>query len=327
VLYADDQYDSVQYKRYHDDAELAWVLARSLVHDDEVWVPAMAVFMDYPAQNPDEYLFPITSNGLAAGTTLHSAVLSGLLEVLERDALLISWLNRLPGHPHDPLLHPDESVRRLARLYRRRGVELVLIELPADHPVSVFMGIARSASPDNGPSAAVGLGADLNPLESARRAVLEVGQVRPSIRRRARIVSAERVAELAADPVKVTAMEDHALLYAHPSTAHAFDFLLGEPRPWRDTPILDSGTALRRIVQHFGEVGQEVLYANLTSPDMQALGIFTARVIVPGFQPIWFGEAERRLGGRRMFEFAFRNGLRETVTEANALNPMPHPLA
>lgn len=327
VLYADGQYPSLKYSRYRDDAELAWVRGRSLVYGDEVWLPAIAVLMDYPVQNPGEFLFPITSNGLAAGPTPHDAVLNALNEVLERDAMLIAWLNRLPGHPHDALLHPDQAVRRLARLYRRRGVELQLVELPTDHPVSVFMGIALHTDGTEGPSAAVGLGADMDPVEAARKAALEVGQVRPSIRRRARLVSPERVAELAADPLKVASMEDHALLYADPSTAWAFRFLFGEPREWEDRPRVDAATALRRLVEHFRGVGQDVLYVDLTPADMASLGLFTARVVVPGFQPIWFGRGERRLGGRRMFEFAFRQGLSPAVTEPGALNPMPHPIA
>jgi len=207
VLYADEQYAHLPYTRYHDDAELAWVRARPLVHGDEVWVPAIAAVMDYPVQTRDEYICPITSNGLAAGPTPHHAVLAALTEVLERDAMLLSWLNCLPGRPHDALQHPDESVRRLAGLYRRRGVELSLVELPTDHPVSVFIGIALQREGADGPSSAVGLGADLDPVESALKAALEVGQVRPSIRRRARMVSATRVAELAADPSKVASME------------------------------------------------------------------------------------------------------------------------
>jgi ribosomal protein S12 methylthiotransferase accessory factor len=60
---------------------------------------------------------------------------------------------------------------------------------------------------------------------------------------------------------------------------------------------------------------------------MAALGIFTARVIVPSYQPIWFGHGERRLGGRRAYEFGFRQGLRPAAAEPGSLNSMPHPIA
>jgi len=139
VLYQADQYESLQYTPYVDDAQLNWVRARSLVHGDDIWVPAIGILMDYPVHDLQEYLFPITSNGLASGPTPHEAVLSALNEVLERDAMLVSWLNELPGRPHAAADHPDEDVRTLSALYERRGVELALIQLPTDHPVSVFM--------------------------------------------------------------------------------------------------------------------------------------------------------------------------------------------
>jgi ribosomal protein S12 methylthiotransferase accessory factor len=327
VLYADEQYDALPYTRYRDSAELAWVRSRSLVHGDEVWAPAMAVLMDYPIQTAGEFLFPITSSGLAAGPTLHHAVLGAVTEVLERDAALISWYNELPGNPHDPHQHPDADVRRLASLYRSRGIELALIGLVTDHPVSVFMGIALQGQSAGGPSAVVGLGADIDPIAAARKAALEVGQVRPAIRRRARREGAARVHELVADPTLVESMEDHALLYTDPQMADQFRFLFGERRPWCPRIVVDPAAGLRRIVEHFAGIGQEVLYANLTPPDMAAVGIFTARAIVPDFQPISFGKGERRLGGRRLYEFATQQGLRSAEATPAELNPMPHPIA
>ena len=57
------------------------------------------------------------------------------------------------------------------------------------------------------------------------------------------------------------------------------------------------------------------------------LGLFTARVIVPGFQPIHFGWKETRLGGTRLFDLAHRLGLRSRPATPADLNDDPHPLA
>ena len=199
--------------------------------------------------------------------------------------------------------------------------------LPETMPVAVFMGVALQGTGMDGPSAVVGLGADVDPTAAARKASLEVGQVRPAIRRRVRVDGVARVAQLVADPSAVESMEDHALLYTHPSTASALQFLFGEPGEWDMPADVDSATALRRIVDHFRDIDHDVLYADLTPVDMAALGVFTARVIVPDFQPIGFGRGERRLGGHRLYEFAYRQGLRPAVTTPGDLNPMPHPIA
>ena len=39
----------------------------------------------------------------------------------ERDAVMIAWLNRLPGRRYDAASHPDPAVRQLAKSYRRRA--------------------------------------------------------------------------------------------------------------------------------------------------------------------------------------------------------------
>jgi ribosomal protein S12 methylthiotransferase accessory factor len=327
VLYLAEQYPELPYQPYREEAKLRWVQGRSLIHEDAVWLPAISVFMEYQVHDPQEFLFPVTSNGLAAGPTLADAALSAIYEVLERDAFLIAWLNHLPARRYDAALHPYPEVRRLALAYRRRGVELALFELPTDHPVAVFVGIALQAGGYGGPYATVGLGADLDPLAAARAAALEVGQVRPAFRERCRTHDAARIAELVADPESTRTLEDHALLYADPSMAFAFEFLDGEKAEWGKARSPDSRAALATLLDHFRSVGQDVLYVNLTPRDLEPLGLYTARALLPGFQPIWFGRHERRLGGRRLFELPFRLGLADRPADLESLNPLPHPIA
>lgn len=326
VLYAPDQYEALPYAPYSAHVPINWVRARSVTSDQLSWVPAVAALMEYEIRTPGEFLFPITSNGLAAAPTLGGAVLSAIYEVLERDAFLTAWCNELPGVSYAALEHPEPRVRELAAAYERRGVRLLLIQLPTDHPVHVVMGLARQERGE-GPAVVVGLGADLDLCEAARQAAIEVGQVRPGMRRRALSEDAERVAELADDPSKVATLDDHALLYCHPSLTPAFGFLQGRPGTWPPPERIAPEPALKLLTKYFQSQGMEILYVNLTPPDMESLGIYTARAILPHFQPIWFGREERRLGGRRLFDLPVQLGLQETTRTAETLNALPHPLA
>jgi ribosomal protein S12 methylthiotransferase accessory factor len=331
VLYQPDLYASLPYAPYTEDTELTWIEGRSLIHGQATWVPAIASLMEFTVQNEAEFLFPITSNGLAAGPALREAIVSAIYEVIERDAFLITWLNRLPARVLDATHHPDANVRDLAAAYRRRGVRLALFLLPADHPVSVVLAVAFQEGGYGGPAATVGLGASLDPFGAARKAALEVGQVRPAFRERARGRDRARVAELVEDPSRVATMEDHALLYAAPEMVSAFDHLSGEATGWDALADGLGGNsydgALDTLLGHFAAVGQDVVYVNLTSPDVEPLGVHTARAVLPGFQPIWFGANEPRLAGRRLYELPHRLGLRDDASAPTSLNPLPHPLA
>src|SRR5690606_32566129 len=192
--------ETLRYAPYSRSSRLGWMRARSLTTDDEVWVPAIAALMDYAVASHEELLFPPTSNGLAAGPSLAAAVLRAVYEMLERDAFLIAWLNRLPGRAYPTLEHPDEDVRDLAAAYVRRGVRLELVRVPTDHTVSVLNQLSTKLE-CKGPPATGGLGADLAPVAAAREAASVVAQLRQGLTQSCRGAAVERMRELPADPL------------------------------------------------------------------------------------------------------------------------------
>lgn len=330
VLYAAHQYAELPYAPYDEDAVLGWVPATSLVTGGDVYVPALAVFMNYAVQGPEEFLFPVTSNGLAAGPTLLEAVLRAACEILERDAFLTAWLHRLPCQRVDPAQLPDVPLRRVSEAYRRRQVETLLFRLPTDHPCAVFAALTLQAPGEDGPAVVVGLGADLEPSRAARKAVLETAQVRPGLRRRLRQPEVrQRMDALVSGAARVETLDDHDLLYANHESLGAFDFLLErplEPGGWAESGETP-GDQLDRLVGWLAAEGLDLLYTNLTPPDMEELGLHTVRAILPTFQPMHFGWNETRLGGARLPAMPRRLGLSPIGLREGELNPAPHPLA
>lgn len=331
VLYAPGQYEQLPYSPYTDENFIGWVRARSLVTGKYIFVPALGVLMGYEAQIPQEFLYPVTSNGLGAGPTLLDAILAATCELLERDAFIITWFNQLPCQRVDPMSHPDADTRKLCSAYQRRGVEIQLYRLPVDHPCHVFAALAVQAGDRDGPAAVMGLGADLAATAAARKAILEVAQIRPVLRRRMRHPEIrQHLEELADEPKRVTSMDDHDLLYASSKSSHAFDFLTKLPLEsfdWKVEDFWSSVDKLQILVDYFHDTGEDLLYYNLTPPDMHTLGLHTVRAILPGFQPIHFGAEELRLGGNRLYELPRRLGFTATRTTPEQLNRDPHPLA
>jgi len=50
-------------------------------------------------------------------------------------------------------------------------------------------------------------------------------------------------------------------------------------------------------------------------------------VIVPGLQPVHFGDGQERLGGERLYNLPHQLGLADHARTEKDLNPCPHPLA
>ena len=79
-----------------------WVRGWSLVDGRDVWVPVVMAHLGVTQENPVERFWLQTSSGCAAGDTQEEALLSASFELIERDALAISWLQRLPLPRLDP---------------------------------------------------------------------------------------------------------------------------------------------------------------------------------------------------------------------------------
>jgi ribosomal protein S12 methylthiotransferase accessory factor len=339
VLYTEEQYERLPYAPFREDSVLGWVRGTRAFDRTPVWIPALAVYLSYETQARTEFLSPVTSNGLATASTLSDALLRATYELIERDAFMLSWMHRLSGTRLDWERHGEEAVVGLCRSYERRGVDIELYRLPTDTSVHVVMalGIQRQG---HGPAVVVGLGASLSLSSAARSAILEVAQVRPALRIRMNASDTrERMALLREDPMRVTELEDHDLLYACPEMLHEFQFLRSSPRggePWdlpgvgpeSPVPVEDQPEReLAVLVDELHRLGHELLFVDVSPPDMVELGFYTVRAILPHFQPIHFGAREPRLGGERLLLLPKQLGLRSKVATLDDLNPMPHPLS
>lgn len=329
VLFEDHQYADLEYAKFHPDTKIGWSRAYSLSDEGLIWVPSISVFMDYKIKTDDEFLFAVTSNGLGAGATLLQAVLSAALEVIERDIFVISWHQKLTCLRYDPLTIPMPDIVNYCKMYLQRGVKLSLFQLPTDFPCYVFLAVAQQIE-GAGPAIVVGLGADFDPHKAAAGALIEVGQVRPGLKKRMRLKETQdRLLEIMEDSNKVTELEDHDLLYASPSQTDKFNFLLNQPIKDFDLVKveLNEEEKITLLLKHLKDIDSALIYYDLTPIDMEKINIYTTRVIIPDLQPIHFGMNKIRLAGNRLYELPYRMGLKESVGNFSDINLQPHPLA
>jgi ribosomal protein S12 methylthiotransferase accessory factor len=163
-----------------------------------------------------------------------------------------------------------------------------------------------------------------------RKAALEVGQVRPALRARLRRPETRaRLEELLSNVTLVAELDDHDLLYAHPSQLEHLGRWLDAPEadpPPATATAADPASTLAAVVDDLAGRGVDVAYVNLTPPDIGEYGISVVRVHATELQPIHFGAHEARLGGTRLFTFG-ADGKGGRAATADELNLRPHPLA
>lgn len=159
-----------------------WTLAWDLMAGGEAAMPACMVPLGRAfTDRADKLSFLVSSSGLASGNNFLEAVLSGLYEVVERDATSI-WRvasDRMRAHvPRvrmESIRHP--LVLELLERFRSAGVRAVLHDCTMDTRVPVYMALLFD---DEARRVGVyrGYGAHLDPEVAMTRALTEAAQSR-----------------------------------------------------------------------------------------------------------------------------------------------------
>jgi ribosomal protein S12 methylthiotransferase accessory factor len=159
---------------------MAWTFGLDLVRESSVALPmALVTLRDaFDLTNP----FQTTSNGLGAGTALAEAVLVGLLEVVERDAVAchrITARNRNTGLPRvdTESLRAMPLVDELRRQIAHAGGEVVVYDCTSDVGIPVYLARLFDAR-HRYTGVYSGSGAHLDPEIAIVRAITEAAQSR-----------------------------------------------------------------------------------------------------------------------------------------------------
>ena len=329
VLYTDRQYNQFEWPhpQWAPERELGWINGVDVCDGEIVAMPANAVYLVFPPPRMEDYFAPSTSNGLAAGATLAGAILGGLCELMERDAMLITWMNRLPAVE----LKFDDSPElpgRILRHYAHFGVSVRAFLMPSDLPAATVMAISFEEDPTR-PANVVGLGCHPDPKIALLKALFELCQGRPA--EAARFVNKPPQGRLNKYE-DVHTLDDHSAFMSQMDRRHEFEFLwrTGETKRVDELPNWSNGDPaqdLERCARELASKGHPPAYVELTTPDLVEYGVHVVRVIAPELQPVHFGYGVERLGGERLYTLPQQLGFAESRRSESDLNPCPHPLA
>ncbi|WGV23973.1 YcaO-like family protein [Halotia branconii] len=325
--FSDKQYSdpTFPYPAFDPATQTSWMAALALGSNQKVLIPAFMVYLDWNSDLEGDYILPITSNGMASGPSLEFAAYGGLCELIERDAFIITWLNRLPA-PRIYFDHRPGIETEILRHYARFGIELVAFNFTTDIEVPVVMAMLIDYSGKN-PAVATGLGCHLDGSTALRKAIFEVCQ--------ARFGDIERMAAGAGANLNqyedVKDLDDHSAFFYTTARLSELNFLFHHDQYLKveDLPTYDSQSEaekLQSVIAKLHSVGAEPYLVEITTPDIASLGFRVVRTLASELVPIYFGYGLEPLGNRRLFEVPERLGYGGRRTE-NDLNPCPHPMA
>lgn len=315
-LYAASEYARAQFPFDPFDArkKIRWNWGYNLTQQRPQLVPTSAVWYGY-----EDSLISESSSGVAAHSSRAMALLSGILELVERDAFMIHWLHRLSPPRLDKRDLTSPHHMRLLECITQSADEVHLLDLTTDLglPVMLAVGVHRHG---RRPALMLGAGAAVTISAALDKALGELYAATLSPTERWRpsppLVDSD-----------VIFLEDHARAYEHPDWLSKACFLWSSDRlsaglQERSEPKA-SATALLKVRQRLEECGHEVIGVDMTTSDVAPYGLCVVRAIVPGLQPLALGN-RWRLGGRRLFDAPQRMGIAVTAQRAEELNHTPH---
>jgi ribosomal protein S12 methylthiotransferase accessory factor len=282
-LYSEEQRSRPDFPHealYRED--VAYTNMFSLTDNRETWVPAALVRLDMSDGDV------ATSTGLAAGATPYAALLRAVQELIERDALAVTWLHGVLGRRVD-------LVPRHAGVVAKLGGEAIAVDAtPAysPHPVALVAGHL----PVRGtPRVALGAACRETWAEAVDKAFLE--WVQGVSFAGFHLELGQRPAPKRASELKT--FDDHAVYYTdHWEEWTRIPLLRGGcDEPPNDGPSHPASESLAQLADGLAREGIRVFYRELTTADLADIGVCVIRALSPDLAPLACDEEWRFLGG------------------------------
>lgn len=303
VGFTEKQRAENKHLHFYDAAAFSWTEGYSWTENRRVFIPAQTVSAREANSRHalgEPVIRPVITTGLATWPTKRGAVLRGALEIIERDAFMIMWLNTLslPLLPVDDVADANPNLRDLVRTCRRYKLDISFVQLLTDAPATVVCAVVSDES-DEGPPRTVGVKAHTRLHEAAEGSLLEALRARTT----ARIRRSERPLPPNTHPSKIRHL-DRAVYWCDQEKKDALHFItagdtLKAPpsAPWEHD---DDGTHLSRIIDWAKHAGYTIASVDMGTSSRNPLPWHIHMTVMPDMQPLHQNEALPSIGGDRL---------------------------
>lgn len=309
-----------------DDSVFTWVRAWSVLNKEEVLAPAQIFLSGRDGQFKDEPMIrtPITT-GLATWPTKEGAILRGILEIVERDAYMITWLNqlRLPRIGLEKLASSRPSLLNLIERCRQYGLEPRAIRLVTDAPTYAVCASVEDTF-GNAPGITIGLKAHYDLPRAVEGALLEALRMRQTIRRR---LDTDGPWDESKNPNHINHLE-RSHYWSQPGRNQKLKFLVGDIddnlNRFVEVDARDDNEQLEKLLSWARSKNYDVVTLSLGKSRFNVSPWQVEMVTIPELQPMHQNEHYRYLSGERLKEVPKIFGYEPLV---KPYTEEPHPFA
>lgn len=299
-------------------APIRWARGVDLLEQHEIFVPAVMAHLTYRREY-ERFWIPI-STGCAVHTSLSDALVNGICEVIERDAISLLWLQRLPL-PLVEASHLSDSAAEMLDWCERRNIRSLLFDATTDVSVPTVFCL-QLCDVTSELAQVAGCATDLDISRAADSALLECIGVRAYL------------AELPPPPRRYSSFAepgDGAAVMARRARRQAFRFLIddaGSRLPREPAPAWATGSGdekLRVLLSLLRERGLTAVAVDITPRELDEAGFVAVQVQIPELQPMSLQPLAQFRAHRRLFDAPAAMGYR--ALPEGRLNRWPQPFS
>lgn len=262
------------------NSKLKWIEAVNPLDNSKIKLPAQLVYVDFDFKD-EPMIRPRVSTGAATNETLEEALYSGIMENIERDSYMLSYLSK----KQLPKINLEKYFPDTFNYFKRYLLDLYVFDTTSDLKVPSFMCLNVDKT-GLGPSVSVGLKASLNPREGVLGSIKESQQVRQWIRN-LWIQKGDQKSPL---PEEMKEIQDRGFYWYELDKLEELDYLINSPL-LKDFKEIKPPISKLNLVSYLKEKGINTYYSDLTLPAFKEQGFFVIRAIQPKLHPLFLEES------------------------------------
>lgn len=301
---------------FKPEERIRWVRGLELTSGDPIWLPAIMACYGLRDEVPAERFTYRISTGCAVHTDPVEALVTAICEVIERDAIALTWLQRLPLPPAGPQAR-SEAVDYLTGWAERHFIGVSLLDATTDLGVPTVYCLL-TAPYDDRARHAVGCATARTMALAAQKALTEALATREVCYTDVPVLE---------DYARFSATFDGTRYMGAASRSAAFDFLRDStarrPRPARPALPESPDAALARLTAIFTQRDMPVAVVDRTPRELGEAGLTCVSVVIPDLQPMSLLPLSQFRAHPRLYGAPARMGY--PVSSEQELNPWPQP--
>lgn len=302
---------------FNEKTNFSWIEGYSLTRKRKTLIPAQLVFVPYLFKGEPVIRFPI-STGAACYSSLNGAISNGLLEVIERDAFMICYLNKLSRDIIDIRNSKDKELKKIIFKIERYNLKVYVLDISSDVPIYSILVIITDKT-GIGPAISCGLKSDFN----IRKAIIGAIEESLHVRRWVRDLMAEKkqkINKIQKRKYLISNTEERSMFWSSPEMINKIKFFLKGKKVLINKIPPKEDRNLDMLLRWFRKKKIDVIYVNLDVFGLRQGNINIVKILTTHLQPLYLDERFPYWKGNRLKEVPCELGFKPL----KELNKFPH---